>query len=78
MASKRLAKGPVRGLFDTYKMIAYSRPEKYGGSYLKNMAAESPELIACAGVVGCPLQRIFFHRFKSIYTNSVFMSLRDA
>ncbi len=27
------------------------RPERYGGSYLKNLAAESPELVGCAGMV---------------------------
>ena len=46
-ASKsHLAKGPVKGLFQKFKFFNIARPELYGGSYAKNLAAESPELIA--------------------------------
>jgi hypothetical protein len=51
MATKRLAKGPIRGLYDKFKVFTYARPELYGGSYMKNLAAESPELVGCIGLV---------------------------
>ena len=51
MATKRLAKGPARELFYKFKVFNYARPELYGGSYFKNLAAESPELVASAAMV---------------------------
>ena len=50
-ANSRLAKGPVVGLFQKFKFFNMARPELYGGSYMKNLAAEAPELIACAFMV---------------------------
>jgi len=50
-ANSRLAKGPVVGLFQKFKFFNMARPELYGGSYMKNLAAEAPELIACAATV---------------------------
>ena len=51
-ASKsHLAKGPVKGLFQKFKFFNNARPELYGGSYAKNLAAESPELIAAFFIV---------------------------
>jgi hypothetical protein len=37
--------GPVKPLFEKFKFMRPSSPEKYGGSYLKNAWAEVPELL---------------------------------
>jgi len=40
----RLAKGPNYPLFKKFKFFNMARPELYGGSYLKNLCYERPEL----------------------------------
>lgn len=44
-------KGPKIPLYKPFKYFNRATPEKYGGSLLKNMLAESPELFTC--IVGC-------------------------
>lgn len=42
--SFRLAKGPNYPLFRKFKFFNMATPENYGGSYLKNLCYERPEL----------------------------------
>jgi len=47
-------KGPKRPLYRPFKYFNLAEPEKYGGSFLKNMANDAPELlVSLLGIAIC-------------------------
>ena len=44
MAASRLSKGKIEEVVKKFRWFPLARPEKYGGSYLKNAWAEIPEV----------------------------------
>ena len=57
----RQQQGPVRPLLEKYRFWRAATPEKYGGSYFKNMVAEAPELLVCFAYIGTACYFFYGH-----------------
>ncbi len=68
-AIRSLKSGPVQPLIERWKLFKLSRPELYGGSYLKNLAAEAPHVLfyclPCL-VVGVTVMTLKYNKDKEV------------
>jgi len=63
-AVRSLKSGPVKPLIERWRLFKRARPEKYGGSYAKNMLAEAPHLYLCMFYAGMGLSLSYYKWFN--------------